>query len=130
MSKRAWHTNFKRKPEYLRTSPDGIKHASVEEKERWCKLLFDQKMGLIRGLRRQVAYPLEIDENRAVRTPSGRIAKYTADFVYSRPSTDKNGAPIWVEVIEDHKGYMDTTAALRIAVFEGIYGKTVYIHKR
>jgi len=50
--------------------------------------------------------------------------RYTPDFCYSR----FNGAD-WVEVIEDSKGFMDKTAAIRIAVFEAIYGKKVSIYK-
>lgn len=122
---RAWHQQFKRKPKEARTSPDGITHDSVSEKERWCKLQFDAKLGLVRNLRRQVAYPLQIDPERAVKTPTGRIAKYTPDFCYER--LQANGE--WLEVIEDSKGYMDKVAELRIAVFEAIYSKKVAIYK-
>lgn len=130
MRKAAWHQNFKKAPEAQRTSPDGIKHDSVEEKERWCKLLMDQRCGVIRSLRRQVIFPLQIDEHRAVLTPTGKVARYTADFVYSRPAVDRDGHPIWVEVIEDHKGFLDQGSAFRMAVFEGIYGKKIHINKR
>lgn len=130
MRKKSWHQQFQRKPKEQRTSPDGITHDSIEEKERWCKLLFDQKHGLIRGLKRQVAFPLEIDEHRAVLTPTGKVARYTADFVYSRLSSDKDGLPIWVEVIEDYKGFLDSASAFRISVFEAIYGKKVKITRR
>ena len=147
---KSWHQNFTRKPAALRTSPDGIQHHSVEEMNRWCKLLLDEKLGLIRNLKRQVAFPLQIDDNRAVRTPErkskatgkmtgGRIMKYTADFTYERKSVIGAGIGVgeavqdmvsWVAVIEDHKGFMDKVGELRIAIFEGIYGVKVYIHKR
>ena len=140
--KRTWHQQFKRKPKEARTSPDGITHDSVSEKERWCKLQFDERLGLVRNLRRQVAYPLQIDAVRAVKTPTGRIAKYTPDFVYERfkmidldITSVKDTAPryikqpAWVEVIEDSKGYMDKVAELRIAIFEAIYQKKVEIYK-
>lgn len=126
--RQAWHQNFKKATKEDRTSIDGITHRSVEEKARWMKLSFDQRLGLIRGLRREVAFPLAIDAVRAVLTPSRKqIARYTADFVYERhdPHTGE-----WVEVIEDHKGFMDKAAELRIAIFEAIYQKRVYIHKR
>lgn len=123
--KKSWHQQFKRAPRELRISPDGVLHASVAEKERWCKLLMDEKLGLIRGLKRQVKYPLQIDEKRAVLTPTGQIARYTADFVYE--SLRMSGE--WVEVIEDRKGYMDRLADLRIAMFEAIYQKKVTIVK-
>lgn len=123
--KRTWHQQFKRKPKEQRTSPDGITHDSTSEMHRWCKLQFDERLGLIRNLRRQVAYPLQIDDQRAVKTPTGRIAKYTADFVFERKAPDGT----WHEVIEDSKGYMDKVAELRIAVFEAIYQKKVEIYK-
>lgn len=125
--KNAWHTQFKRAPKHLRTSADGIEHASVLEMERWAKLQFDQKLGLIRGLQRQVRYPLDFGDGRFIATPTGRMAVYTPDFVYSRHEP-QNG--IWREVIEDSKGYMDKVAELRIAIFEAIYQKKVEIYKR
>lgn len=120
-----WHQQFRRSSREDRTDADGILHASVEEKMRWAKLSFDQKLGLIRNLKRQVHFPLVIDEHRAVRTPTGKIARYTPDFTYERLQGGE-----WVEVIEDHKGFMDKVADLRIAVFEAIYQKKVSINKR
>lgn len=122
---RAWHQNFKRKPKEARTSADGITHDSTAEMNRWCKLQFDERCGLVRNLQRQVAYPLRIDDQRSVKTPKGQVAKYTSDFVYERKQA--NGE--WLEVIEDVKGHMDRVAELRIAVFEAIYSKKVAIHK-
>lgn len=124
MAKKAWHQNFKRSPEQERTSPDGIVHHSAEEKNRWCKLLFDQKMGLVRNVCRQVVFKFVIDIERSVKTPTGRVMQYKADFVYDR--LDRG---VWIEVIEDHKGFLDTTSQLRIAVFEAIHQKKVTIHK-
>jgi hypothetical protein len=123
--KKSWHQQFKRAPRELRISPDGVLHASVAEKERWCKLQKDVELGMIRALRRQVKYPLQIDEKRAVLTPTGQIARYTADFVYDRLQVDGQ----WLEVIEDRKGWMDRIAELRIAMFEAIYQKKVTIVK-
>ncbi len=122
--KGAWHSNFKKSGELARTSPDGIVHHSTEEMERWCKLLLDQQLGLIRNLCRQVAFPFVIDIDRSVKTPTGRVMRYTADFVYERLIRGE-----WVEVIEDHKGFLDPVSKLRIAVFEAIHRKKVYIHK-
>jgi len=127
--KRAWHQQFELAPKHLRTSPDGIVHRSVSEGHRWSKLQLDEKLGLIRGLRRQVRFPLDLGDGRQVLTPTGKVSVYTCDFIYSVPDQDPSGAPIWREVIEDHKGYMDKVAELRIAVFEAIYQKKVYIHK-
>jgi hypothetical protein len=124
--KKSWHQQFKRASAAERTSADGIEHASTSEMKRWCKLQFDEKLGLVRNLRRQVAHPLRIDDDRAVRTPTGRVAIYKPDFIYER--LQGNGE--WVEVIEDIKGHLDKLAAFRISVFEAIYGKTVFINKR
>lgn len=123
--KKVWHQNFAKKPAYLRTSPDGIIHDSVEEMQRWCSLLFEQKIGEIRNLKRQVRYPLDFGDGRAVKTPTGRIAIYTCDFAYERKSGN-----VWSEIIEDHKGFSDRLSEFRIAVFEAIYQKKVYMHKR
>lgn len=126
MMKKAWHQQIQRAPKERRTSPDGVVHASVEESHRWAKLKRDEALGLVRGLQRQVSYPLVIDDKRAVRTPTGRVAVYKPDFVYERQQDDGT----WSQVIEDHKGYMDRIAELRISIFEAIYSTKVYIHKK
>lgn len=123
--KGTWHQQFKRKPKESRTSADGITHDSVAEMRRWEALKQQQRLGIIRDLQRQVAYPLRIDDTRAVLTPTGRVARYTADFCYQQ----KDGEH-WREVIEDSKGFMDKVAELRIAVFEAIYQKKVEIYTR
>lgn len=133
--KRSWNTQFKRKPKELRTDAAGITHDSVEEMERWNQLQLLQRTGRIRNLRRQVRYLLEKKEaNVAIRTKTGRVAAYTADFVYERVATPEEGQLAlkegWVEIIEDHKGFPDKFSQFRIAVFEALYGVQVYIHRR
>jgi hypothetical protein len=118
----AWHAQRTIKPKEQRTSPDGIQHHSAAEMRRWCELLSLQERGHVKDLQRQVRFPLRIDEERAVLTPTGRIAVYTPDFVYRRLT---NGE--WQLVIEDKKGHMDITSALRIAIFEAIYSVKVHI---
>lgn len=122
--KQAWHNQFKRKPKADRTSIDGIEHDSVAEMRRWMELRNLETRGLVRDLQRQVSFPLRLDPDRAVKTPSGRIASYKPDFVYQRLIDGQ-----WQLIIEDVKGWMDTTAQLRIAIFEACYGVSVSIHK-
>lgn len=121
----AWHTQFKRSSKEQRTDRDGITHDSVEEMERWAKLKLDQQLGLIRNLCRQVPFEFVIDVDRSVKTPTGRVMKYTADFCYDKLI---NGE--WVEIIEEYKGFLDEVSKMRIAIFEAIYRKKVYIKRR
>lgn len=122
--KRSWHQQFARKPKADRTSFDGIEHDSIAEMRRWMELRNLETRGLVRDLQRQVSFPLRLDADRAVKTPSGRIASYKPDFVYQRLIDGK-----WQLIIEDVKGWVDATAQLRIAIFEACYSVTVSIHK-
>ena len=135
MATRSWHQNFKRASKSNRTDADGTVFDSRGELLRWKKLQLLQLAGEIRGLRRQVAYPLvfhdTLGDPRPILTPTGKTAEYRADFVYERlselvePSAGDDGLPRWIEVIEDFKGYQSRENQFRIAVFEAIYGKKV-----
>lgn len=132
----AWHQKFKRRPAEDRTSPDGILHASMAEKDRWCQLQLLERHGKVRHLQRQVKYTLACGDIE-IKTPTGKVMVYKPDFVYERPPHDTTGfypgtrisADGWYEVIEDHKGFQDRIAELRIAVFEGLHKRKVHIHK-
>ena len=72
--------------------PDGY-FASQTEARRWDELLLLQQAGQIRGLARQVKYPLS--------ALSGVVlTHYVADFVY----WERKGAGAWEQVVEDRKG--------------------------
>lgn len=118
---KAWHQNFKKSHKLLRTSIDGEVHDSKSEMGRWEALKAREKSGEIRGLRRQVSFPLARGDIK-VFTRAGAVYKYKADFVYDEKVDDD-----WVPIVEEHKGYFDRTAKLKIAVFEALYGVKVRI---
>lgn len=120
---RAWHQQRTVVPPYRRTSADGILHPSESHMTRWNELKLLESRGLVRNLMREVRFPLSV-HGRPIKTPTGRTRVYTADFVYERLTLGE-----WVRLIEEHKGYMDATSELRIAVFEACYDVTVTIHK-
>lgn len=122
--KKPWQAQFKKSAKTRRTL-DGVTFDSIGEMQCYAKLEQRQKKGEIRNLQRQVSYPLMFADGDAVKTPTGRIMKYTADFVYA----EDNGT-CWSEVIADYKGYMDKVAQMRIAIFEAIYKKKVLILKK
>ncbi len=81
MTKKSWHANFKRASVESRTSVDGIVFDSVGELKYAQKLKLWQLAGEVRNIRRQVKYPLERGDIRVL-TETGRVACYTADFVF------------------------------------------------
>lgn len=130
---RSWHQNFKRAPKERRTSADGEVFDTISEMNRWNALRMRVLAGEIRNLRRQVTFPLEVDvsccgaRDITVMTRKGKVASYTADFVYEEKVDRRPGDPWWVEIVEDHKGYMGPVEELRIAVFEAFYDTNVRI---
>lgn len=137
--KRAWHQKFKRAAKERRTDRDGTVFSTIGELARWHKLQLWQVAGQIRNLRRQVKYPLQRLDNGddiVVKTDTGKVMIYTADFVYEKPMRDPTPMPMpikhgdncpWTEVIEDYKGYRGPVEKLRIAVFEALYKVKVHI---
>jgi len=103
---------------------DGIVFASKAEMLRYADLQMMEKAGVIRRLRRQVAYPLERG-GIVILTSKGRVAKYTPDFVY-----EERDGKIWREIIEDVKGAKTRESELRIAVFEALYSRRVKITRK
>lgn len=112
-------------PKEERTSRDGILFDSKGELKRWENLRLWQLKGDIRNLRRQVEYPLVINGET--------VGTYTPDFVYEKKvvlsDNDVLGGLRFIKVVEDFKGKMTRDAALRIKVFEAIYGEKVLITK-
>jgi len=112
-----------------RTDRDGTIFDSLSELRRWRELQLLERAGLIRNLRRQVAFPLVIKGVgpiliRSPRYPNGRAAQYTADFTYEE---SHEGGLAWREVTEDYKPRWTDEARLRIAVAETIFGMQVRI---
>lgn len=84
------------------------KFSSKREARRWADLQMLQRGGEIRNLRRQVKIAL-IGKSDMIRTPTGRIANYVADFVYFDCHTG-------CEVIEDSKGFRTKDYLLKKAI--------------
>ncbi len=121
-----WASKFKRASATDCTSPDGIAHASAAQMRRWIVLRLWQSQGIIRNLRREVNYPLVIDDRRSIKTRSGkRVRCYRADHVYEREAVRGNND--WREIIEDVKGFLTDASELKIRAFEAIYETNVLI---
>lgn len=128
--KKAWHQQTKRAPKEARTSRDGILFASKGELQYWEKLKLWQLAGEIRNLKRQVSFPLVSGEIKVL-TETGKVAIYTADFVFERKIASaphhRGEMQIWQEIIADYKGYAGKMEMFRIRVFEALYNKKVTI---
>jgi hypothetical protein len=123
---RAWHQQFKRAAPKERTV-DGIVFDSASEARRYAALKLMERLGEIRDLDVQPAYPLMLPDGTHVELTGkkGRRTKcrYTADFRYVMVSTG-------LVVIEEHKGHDDDCGRLRRAVFEAIYKVKVLVTSR
>src|SRR5439155_7030226 len=77
-----------------KTEAEGIVFDSKAEAARWVELRLCEKMGGMRNLTRQVAYPLVVN--------GVLVSRYTSDFEYEErcPITDRFGES---KVVEDHK---------------------------
>ena len=88
----------------IRTTVDGIVFHSKGESRRWTHLKDLEKRHKIKNLKRQVAYPLEVNGDL--------ITSYVADFTY-----EENGT----HIVEDFKGHVTTEFRLKKKLFEAIY---------
>lgn len=86
----------------------GIRFPSKREANRWAELQLLERAGEIAQLRRQVPIAME-GQTGPILTPTGRKAKYVADFSYV---DTKSGA--WV--IEDAKGFQTEAYKLKRAI--------------
>ena len=84
------------------------KFSSRREARRWSDLQMLSRGGEIKDLRRQVKIAL-IGRSDMIRTPTGRVAHYVADFVYIDNRTG-------LEVIEDAKGFKTKEYLLKKAI--------------
>jgi len=115
-----------------RTDRDGTIFDSLSELRRWRELQLLERAGLIRNLRRQVVFPLVINDGRSVRPikidspryPNGRSCVWTADFTYEEAH---EGGLAWREITEEHKPRWTDEARLRIAVAKAVYDMDVRI---
>lgn len=122
--RRSWHQVAKPVRTLYRTSADGDVFDSGDELKRWNILKFAEKTGLIRDLKRQVAFPLILPNGTPIKIkspgfPKGRRCVYHADFAYEERD-DKTET--WHPTVEERKSFDDPTSRLRRAVVEAIYG--------
>lgn len=92
-------------------TPDG-KFDSMAEYERWCALKLLQLGGHIYNLRRQVAYPIEIN--------GITVCVWIADYVYSDFKTG-------IEISEDLKGHATDVFKLKRKLVEAYYGIKILV---
>jgi len=78
---------------------------STGEAGRWATLQLMEGRGMISDLRRQVRFDLMAATKIAGRTVENKVATYIADFTYRQDGE---------EVIEDFKGALTDTAALKL----------------
>lgn len=91
-----------------KTVVDGITFDSAKEAKRWAELKLLERAGQIKCLMRQSAVHM-LGQNGPIRTPTGRQAKYVADFSYVT-------VPDGVWVIEDAKGFQTPEYKLKRAI--------------
>lgn len=93
-----------------RTVVDGISFDSKREAQRYQELRLMERAGEIRGLRRQVPFPIEIN--------GLLITTYMADFVYRVPGAE-------VDTIEDAKGVRTKEYRLKKRMVRAVYGRDI-----
>ena len=101
----------------VRTNVDGIVFASKKEARRYCDLKILECAGEIRDLELQPAFPFSIN-GRKVTFPSGRQAKYIADFAYFDVVLNRR-------VVLDVKGMKTEIYKLKKAIVEAMFPDVV-----
>jgi len=96
-----------------RTEVNGILFDSAREAARWSELTMMENAGLIRYLKRQVSFPLIVNDEQ--------VAQYRADFTYSELAPCGE----WVEVVEDVKGVRTPLYKLKFALMRACLGITI-----
>jgi Protein of unknown function (DUF1064) len=120
MTKKAWHTHFKRKAAAERTYEWWV-FDSVSEMQRYAFLRLLEKQGEIYSLENQVRFPLII-YGKPCTYETGRTVEYFADFRFRLRTTDE-------VVIEDFKGFDEKVSRIKRAVVEAIYGIKIRVVK-
>ena len=89
------------------TEVDGVRFASKREAGRYSDLKIMERANLIRSLRRQVPFPLDVN--------GIPICRYVADFVYVRTADN-------AQIVEDSKGFRTPEYKLKRALMKAIHG--------
>lgn len=92
-----------------RVTVQGIKFDSKREAKHWLVLRDRQAKGEIGNLRTQVPYELQ-GRDGPILTPTGRVMRYIADFVYVDWQQDGR------EIVADAKGYQTDVSKMKLAI--------------
>jgi hypothetical protein len=89
---------------------------SKGELQRWLFLLDAARLGAIKNLRRQVEFPLMVND--------ALVCTYVADYVYDivRPYPHEN-------VVEDFKGFITDEFKLKAKLFKAVHGFPIRVVK-
>jgi predicted DNA-binding transcriptional regulator len=102
-------TGTKSKYKNIPTIQEGERFDSKREAARYKQLQFLEKANLIRDLKRQVEFKLEV---------AGQlITKYRADFTYEEYKHSE-----WLKVVEDSKGALTPIYRLKRKLMKAIHG--------
>lgn len=88
-----------------KTVVDGVTYASAKEARRYGELQLLQRAGAIADLRRQVRFPLKVNDRL--------VTTYVADAVY------REGDAL---VVEDTKGFRTREYVLKAKLFAAVHG--------
>lgn len=88
-----------------RITIDGLKFDSVREAKRWKQLATLERAGVINSLKRQVRFPLIVNECL--------VCTYVADFTYINEAGQK--------VVEDSKGYVTREFKTKVKLFAALH---------
>lgn len=93
---------------------------SKGELQRWLFLLDAEKRGIIRNLKRQVEFPLIVNDEL--------VCTYVADFVYEYKYATQ-AREWWPECVEDFKGFETDIFKLKAKLFSALMGSSIKITK-
>ena len=107
------------------TVVDGVKFHSKAEARRWDELRMLERAGEITDLKRQVAFPLYVNDKL--------VGKYIADFTFRVPPNPRGSTladydpPLVVEDVKGGRATMTDTFRLKAKMFEAQYGFPITI---
>ena len=89
---------------------------SKGELQRWLFLLDAERLGTIKNLRRQIEYPLIVNNHL--------VCTYVADYVYDivRPTPQEG-------IVEDFKGFVTDVFRIKAKLFTAVYGYPIRVVK-
>jgi hypothetical protein len=97
-----------------KTMVDGIVFDSKREAGAWVKLAALARRGVIRNLRRQVTYTLQVN--------GVPVCRYIADFVFNEKHNDCDCVDEWREVVADSKGMRTRDYVLKAKLMKACHG--------